>query len=467
MKLKVFQKKTKPKAVSGLNKKGTGFRLFKRNTKKQKNELAVLRKKITLLTTAAIIGAAFLLFLIGHYATPDFTIMVSALFALSGLVLYDILSRRLWEETVTEQIHALTDNHDRLIREVARNRSDVAILKEGLGGVARAVETEGRHMPPASSAEARMIETIVLQLGMMGDNPRAEIETKHDTKILELEMAPPPSRPLPVHDLDSEFNPDFSKLSNAAILDLIQHAVRHDGIDIFFQPVVSLPQRKPRMYEIFTRIRAGGGVHLEAARYLATAQKEHLIPAIDNLLLLRCLQKLRDQSHEENEAGVPYILNITGATLNDRGFMGDLVSFLTQYKHMASQLIFELPQEEIDRLDETVVPILEGLTTLGCRFSMDRIRQRKIDITALKTRHIRFIKLDSNWLMKESRTKSGFSRIIRLKKQLDAAGIDLIIEKIENEDDLRELLDYNIDFGQGYLFGKPDMHLYTMDKQAA
>lgn len=42
-----------------------------------------------------------------------------------------------------------------------------------------------------------------------------------------------------------------------------------------------------------------------------------------------------------------------------------------------------------------------------------------------------------------------------LERALDRHGIDLIAEKIETEPMLLELLDYQIGFGQGYLFGEP------------
>ncbi|MCH8138456.1 MAG: EAL domain-containing protein [Proteobacteria bacterium] len=42
-----------------------------------------------------------------------------------------------------------------------------------------------------------------------------------------------------------------------------------------------------------------------------------------------------------------------------------------------------------------------------------------------------------------------------LKQGLNDNDIDLIVEKLEAEEDLIELLDYDIDFGQGYLFGEP------------
>ena len=44
---------------------------------------------------------------------------------------------------------------------------------------------------------------------------------------------------------------------------------------------------------------------------------------------------------------------------------------------------------------------------------------------------------------------------IDLKDALTRAGIDLVVEKIEHERTVRELLDYGVDFGQGYLFGEP------------
>ena len=43
----------------------------------------------------------------------------------------------------------------------------------------------------------------------------------------------------------------------------------------------------------------------------------------------------------------------------------------------------------------------------------------------------------------------------RMKRALDRAGINLIVEKIEEEEQFIELFDFGIDFGQGYLFGNP------------
>jgi cyclic-di-GMP phosphodiesterase TipF (flagellum assembly factor) len=105
-----------------------------------------------------------------------------------------------------------------------------------------------------------------------------------------------------------------------------------------------------------------------------------------------------------------------------------------------------------------VIDMLDGLSQLGCRFSVDQVRKRRIDINMLKSRHIRYLKLDAGWLLREAQQIEGPSRVRKLKTQLDRAGLDLIVEKIEKDSELRELLEYGIDFGQGFLFGKPDLH---------
>lgn len=421
-------------------------------------------------TAAACITVVTCLVLLARSGgAPDFAILTLALLGMCGLFAWDIFSRRRWEQDMAERIRHMAAHHDRLVREVARNRSDIAILKEGLSDMASGIEAQGRRLLPSTSVEARMIETLVSRLGALGEKPRARVETLHDAQILELEMAPPALKPPPLSEIDVELSGTPKSLSDDFIRELLHHAVRDDRIDIFAQPIVNLPQRRHRMYEIYTRVRAGAGASIPAARYMEMARKEHLVPALDNALLLRCLQILRERRSEDSAVPpAPCILNISAATLSDRTFMNDLVAFLSQNRKMAADIVFEIRQAELEGMDQTMVPVLDGMAKLGLRFSMDRIRQRTLDVNLLKSRRVRFIKMDAAWIIREGQSKAGFSRVVRLKKQLDAAGIDLIAECIENENTVRELLDYGIAYGQGWLFGKPDIYSsYINTRKAA
>ncbi len=236
-------------------------------------------------------------------------------------------------------------------------------------------------------------------------------------------------------------------------MQLVYAAVKQDRIDLFMQPVVNLPQRKLRFYEMLSRIRIKQDVYLPAERYIEVAMKKDLVPVLDNLLLLRSLQILRDTGDADlNRA---FFCNITSMTLNDPKFMGDLVEFIAQNRTLAPRLVFEMGQRDIATMGADSWPILDGLSRLGCRFSMDRVRSISFDFDFLDARHIRFVKIDAALVLSALKEPAGLQRMKRLKSELDAGGIDLIVEKIETEKQLLELLDIEIDYGQGYLFGKP------------
>jgi cyclic-di-GMP phosphodiesterase TipF (flagellum assembly factor) len=98
---------------------------------------------------------------------------------------------------------------------------------------------------------------------------------------------------------------------------------------------------------------------------------------------------------------------------------------------------------------------LERLARRGFRFSMDQVTDLSLDTDALAERQFRFIKVDAQRLLQAVHDPASPLDLRRFKASLDRNGIDLVVERIENEDTLRELLDYPIDFGQGYLFGEP------------
>lgn len=243
------------------------------------------------------------------------------------------------------------------------------------------------------------------------------------------------------------------KLNDTQVMAMVEQAVKADRIEVFLQPIVSLPQRKLRYYEMFSRIRMPDGNFLTPERYLRLAEEGGVITGIDNLQLLRCIQLIRDT--ERRNSTLRFFCNISSNTLRDTGFMTELVQFLGQNSALAPKLVFELAQEDLATMSADLVPVLDGLGRLGCRFSMDRIYSLDFPMTALTARKIRTVKIDSDVLLKEYQKPGGDMRLRDLKQQLDRSGVDLIVSKIESEEQLRELLDLNIDYGQGYLFGEP------------
>ena len=388
------------------------------------------------------------------HASAEACFTITSILGLFGVLIYEVMTRRVWEAGIVNRLDRSEAGQDRLARAVARTENDIETLKDGLAETATALEAQAKRLPAAAaSIETRMLDVIAQRLGILGKKAAPKMKIIKDDQIVELTVAPPARQTIESR-MDRAFDSRGGKYSDKALAELLRNAVLHDRIEMFMQPVVSLPQRKVKMIEMLARVPAGNGF-LPAERYMQVAANDTLLPAIDDLLLLQCLDSLTDPRHAIPD-DVPCILNIDARTLRDTGFLNDLVTFLKRHRAMASRLVLELSQADLEALHGAALPVLQGLVKLGCRFSMDRVRKRKLNVAQMKALPIRFLKLDAAWLVQEASQQGGASRINQLKKRLDAAGIDLIVKRIESEKQMRDLLDFNIDYGQGHLFAKPE-----------
>ncbi len=245
-----------------------------------------------------------------------------------------------------------------------------------------------------------------------------------------------------------------AKMSPADLLDLVQDALRRDRIDLFLQPIVALPQRLPKFYEAFSRIRADDGSFITPGRYLKIAEQEGLLSPIDNLLLFRCVQIVRAQRHQARSA---FFINISKHTLSDQAFFREFIDFMEANAELAPHLIFEFAQADLSLHQPKIASELQRLARLGFRFSIDQVTSLDFDLDELHERRFKFVKIDVDKLLAEKGEKGSPNAIKGIRDAFFRKGIDLIAEKIENEGNLIDLLEDRIDYGQGYLFGEPKL----------
>ena len=75
----------------------------------------------------------------------------------------------------------------------------------------------------------------------------------------------------------------FRASARESIADLIAKAVDANRIDLYLQPIVTLPQRKVRYYEAMSRLRTEDGDIIPAVDFIDVAESVGLMPKIDNL----------------------------------------------------------------------------------------------------------------------------------------------------------------------------------------
>ena len=393
---------------------------------------------------------------------------VVALTALTAMALYNTVNARLRDRDI------LGDQ--------------IADLSRGIADLARQVGELGRRVIAVENQESARrnrsaSDPLAAELGELGllVNQLAETVARHDAQLqakLELlagetqaSRVAAPAEPIRLELMNGAASrgasaPPRSVAAEAPlpatgplkgksadeIAAILRSAVDHDRIDLYLQPVVTLPQRKVRYYEAMTRLRTEDGALILPSDFLPHAEKSGLIARIDHVQMFRCIQVLRRLLLKNREIGL--FCNVSMQTLKDPEISRPFADFLEANRALAPALTLEFSQHSLREIAPLERESLAALIGLGFHFSMDRVTDLRIGPRELSDLGVNFVKVPAGLLLNRIAAPDGI-QAAELSDQLGRSGISLIADRIESESMVVGLLDHDVRFGQGFLFSPP------------
>ena len=404
---------------------------------------------------------------------PEAAIGLGLAALLGGGLLHEVYARLGREGFLAEKLLGLRQAQSEAMEQLSWTRRELAVLREALesaGGLSRS----GKSVDEVIS-EVKVLQSLITRLAKSSKAPLQEVEALGAAAPAGPAIADPQRRPAkvpsPAKSLAREdagssggankvavlpananqkpgvLPPVAEGLDESAVLDVARQALRDDRIDLVLQPVVLLPQRKRRYYECFSRLRTTDGYMILPEQYIGLAEREGIVAAIDNMLLIRCIQLVRKIQYRSEK--LDFFCNISSHTLGDDAFFADFVEFLESNRALSKHLIFEFSQSDYEAWDSGAAVYLRRLADLGCRFSLDGVHHLNVDGEILARRNFHFVKVQAELLLADP--EGGEALVNDLKEH----GVRLVAEKVEDEDALVEVMDLGVDCAQGFLFGEP------------
>jgi cyclic-di-GMP phosphodiesterase, flagellum assembly factor TipF len=351
-----------------------------------------------------------------------------------------------------ENLHARLDALRADLEGEARSERDkISTELRQLEGLIKQLSRELTVAASAASSSANSEEAYLAQVeapSVAGEADETGIEEDEaddvqdsvvDTLILtEAELV--------VHDADTDTTaPDDN------LLEIVREAVARTRIDLYLQPIVALPERESRYFEVLTRLRSEADELILPEEFMPVAESAGLMPSIDNVMLVKSVQLLRRLGPDSKVKGV--FCNISIQSLLDPDFFPELVEFMEENSALSDSLFFEFRHHALVGLSPDELENLKVLGRLGFRFSLGHVADLDIDFAALRDNHFRFVKIAANTLF-DGLDEAGISAR-HLNGDLKNFDLELIVEKVEEEANLDQLKDLDVSLAQGFALAQP------------
>jgi cyclic-di-GMP phosphodiesterase, flagellum assembly factor TipF len=391
-----------------------------------------------------------------------------SLAALTFLILYNAVSMRLRDRSdIGSQIADLSRGTADLSRQIAEFGRRVAAVEVRVASA----NSVGADRVQAVVGEINELGTLVKQLAvsvanhddllagaLAGSSPAraakpAQQEPAHTASVVAKPAAAPTVAAAPAAPVPAVPATALVARSDNQLLTAVRNAVEANRLDIYLQPLVTLPQRKVRYYEAVTRLRDERDHILAADDFIGAAEAGGLIGRIDHMVMLRCIQVLRRLMVRNKDVGV--FCNVSAATLGSTTNFTQCLDFLKANRALAPSFVLEFKQSAFRNLGPTEIEHLAALSQRGYHFSIDHVSDLRFEPRELADRGVRFIKIPAALLLDPRQTSGSDIHPSDLSDLLGRYGIDLIAEKIEGERAVVDLLDYDVRLGQGFLFAPP------------
>ncbi len=230
----------------------------------------------------------------------------------------------------------------------------------------------------------------------------------------------------------------------------LQEVLLAEQLTTVFQPVVALRTREVLGYEALSRGPAGS-VYQMPLRLFAMAAEADLVFELDRKCRRRALA-----SSTGLPAGAKLFVNVFPSAMYDPEFQGEaLVRLAEAHGLTPDRVVLEITERSAIENYDLFVEALGELTRCGFSIAVDDVGAGYSGLEKIAHLNPRYLKFDRELIRSIDSSYIRREMTRALKAFADRIGSTIIAEGIEQEAEMLTLLDLGIEYGQGFLLGRP------------
>ncbi len=233
----------------------------------------------------------------------------------------------------------------------------------------------------------------------------------------------------------------------------VEDALSEDRFVLHYQPIMNLHTNNITHVEALLRMVDGDNNLIRPDAFIDACERSGLIHAIDHLVLRKGIEQIAKLHAAGRDIRVS--LNLSGRAFEDPELLSTLSELLEREGVDPARLIFEITETAAVSDFIAARSLMDSIRQLGCNFSLDDFGSGFSSLSYLNQLPADYVKIDGSFIRNlcDSREKR-----VLVKAVTDVArgfGKKTVAEFVEEDDVLRLLRKFGVDFAQGYLVGRP------------
>mgnify|MGYP001611564553 CR=1 FL=1 len=251
-----------------------------------------------------------------------------------------------------------------------------------------------------------------------------------------------------------EEDKDLEKMhSRLSWRDKILTALNESRFVPWFQPILNLKTGTVSHYEALARLKDENGNIILPGAFIEVAERFGLIGSIDRMITEKTMQ-IQSRLQRAGRK-LSFGLNLSAKDLTDEEFLSFIKEKISDTGADPDSFIFEITETAAISDLARAVKFIKALKTIGCHFSLDDFGVGFTSFIYLREMGVDYIKIDGAFIRKLKDNPTDRVFVKALSDVARGLNIKSVAEFVENEEIIKLLVEFSVDYAQGFAIGKP------------
>jgi EAL domain-containing protein (putative c-di-GMP-specific phosphodiesterase class I) len=235
--------------------------------------------------------------------------------------------------------------------------------------------------------------------------------------------------------------------ANAARIREFQSIIERTHFNLYFQPIVDLKTLQASHYEMLCRFEKG-----DTLEWIMFGEDIGMASEFD---LAVCERAINYARFKAGGTKTRFSVNLSGQSIQCEEFNEKLIDMLSKDDKLKNRLIFEVTESSHIKDLDMVNEFIKKLKNQGYQVALDDFGAGSASFQYLQQLEVDHLKIDGKYTRKILNSERDVAMIKNLTNMCRDMGIKVVAEFVENLEQWKLLRELGVNYGQGYLFGKP------------